>query len=289
VTQAAARLDALYLTLNGSFGGHAPAAEKLTIRVDPEWLPDEVLQQSRPQQAGANAVVVASPAAMLVPAEMIPSDVLLQSLVLALFSHSTKEAAAHYKTSPRWPNMYNGLRLWLIWEQELPLAVWRKPLVKWIFGDSQSAAGQKSLAVPEFARDLCEHHKLWMRSPLDIAVPVQCWLQAGGEEKIVAWRYRQPPLEIPLALLIYMPVQLENLSLWHNVLQPEPAAVAVTLATTLEYVGLTYGAKRVPLLLAAVPKHEAAETLIPAVLGVPLEEFESGWRDFLQEQYNIKP
>lgn len=287
VIQAAAQLDALYLALNASFGGHAPGAEKLTIRVDPEWVPEKVLQLSRPQQAGVSEIVVASPTAMLVPADLIPSDVLLQSLVLSLFSHFTEDSAAYHRLSSR--DMYNGLRLWLIWENEFPLAIWRKPLVKWVFDHSQSTAGQRAFAAPEFAHDLCEHHKLWVRSPIHIGVPVQCWSQDGGEEKIVAWRFRQPLLKIPLALLIDMPVPLDTLSMWHQLPEPEPAATAVALATTLEYVASTYGAERVPLLLAAVPEHERAETLIQAVFGLPLAEFESGWQDFLQEEYEIVP
>jgi hypothetical protein len=234
-------------------------------------------------------MVVASPAAMLVPAEWVAGDVLFQSLLFSLFNHFTEQAAAHYKLALRWPNMYNGLRLWLIWEQGLPLSVWRKPLVKLVFGNSLSAVGQKSFAVPEFAHDLCEDHRLWMRSPFDIALPVHCWSQDGIEENIVAWRYRQPQLEIPLSLLIYRSVQLDTLSKWYYVPHPEPGAAAVALATTLEYIAFTYGAERVPLLLAAVSEHEQAETLIPAVFGLPLEEFESGWRDFLQERYDIRP
>jgi hypothetical protein len=84
-------------------------------------------------------------------------------------------------------------------------------------------------------------------------------------------------------------VQLDNLSTSHYLPQPESAAAAVAVATVLEYVASTYGANHVPLLLAAVLEHERAETLIPAVFDLPLEEFESGWREFLQEQYDIKP
>ena len=287
VTEAAARLDAFYLTLNASFGGHEAVAEKLTIRVDPEWLPGKVLPHLTPQQAWASALVVASPSAMLVPVEVIPGDVLLQSLVLSLFSDFAKESAAYSKVSSR--EMYNGLRLWLIWENELPLAIWRKPLVKWVFGYSQSTAGQKAFAVPEFAHDLCEHHKLWMRSPLHIGVPIQCWSQEEGEERILAWRFRQSLLEIPLASQIYLPVPLDDLSVWHQLPEPEPTATAVALATTFEYVASTYGAERVLLLLAAVPEYEAAETLIPAVFGMHVAEFESDWRAFLFNRYGINP
>jgi hypothetical protein len=228
---------------------------------------------------------------MLVPAELPHGDVLLQSLVLNLSGLITTEAAARYKLSSRNINdgIYDGLRLWLIWENKLPLAIWRKPLVKWVFDHPQSTAGQGAFAVPEFAHDLCKHHKLWISSPLQIGVPVHCWSQKGGEEKIAAWGVHQPVQEVTLASLIRASVPLDDLSMWHVLPEPEPTATALVLATMLEYVASTYGVGYVPLLLAAVPEHEAAETLIPAVLGVPLAEFESGWRDFLQKEYDIVP
>jgi hypothetical protein len=43
------------------------------------------------------------------------------------------------------------------------------------------------------------------------------------------------------------------------------------------------------MLLTALPRHERWETLIPAVFGLSLEEFESGWRAFLEERYGIAP
>lgn len=60
-------------------------------------------------------------------------------------------------------------------------------------------------------------------------------------------------------------------------------ADAVALATVTEYVTTTYSAERLPLLLAAIPAHERWETLIPAVFGVSLAEFEEGWHTYLAE------
>jgi hypothetical protein len=44
----------------------------------------------------------------------------------------------------------------------------------------------------------------------------------------------------------------------------------------------------VPLLLAKIPQHKRAVTLIPAVFGVPQSEFERGWHAFLVERYGLQ-
>lgn len=80
----------------------------------------------------------------------------------------------------------------------------------------------------------------------------------------------------------------EDLSLIHNKFLPEPGSDAIVLATVFEYVTATYDQEMIPRLLAAIPEHEQAETLIPAVFGVPLADFAQGWRAFLMERYALE-
>ena len=61
----------------------------------------------------------------------------------------------------------------------------------------------------------------------------------------------------------------------------------LSMATVVEYAASTYGADLLPVLLAELPKHKSAETLIPAVFGVSRKEFESGWKAFLVEHYDV--
>ncbi len=159
--------------------------------------------------------------------------------------------------------------------------------MKWVFGDSEQAGSQGAFAAPEFAHDLCDHHKLWMRSPLDLSVPILCWQQPRSEERLVAWRFHQPVEEVSLASLIYMPMQIDDISTRKHLSPSDPGVAAVGLATLYEYVASTYGVDRIPLLLAAIAQHERAETLIPAVFGLSLTGFDRGWQTFLAERYNI--
>jgi hypothetical protein len=58
----------------------------------------------------------------------------------------------------------------------------------------------------------------------------------------------------------------------------------VGLTTVLDYVVATYGRQQLPMLVGALGEHKRWETLIPAVFGVPMEEFERGWQGYLAEQ-----
>jgi hypothetical protein len=219
----------------------------------------------------------------LAPVELPPDELLAQSLFLALFDKLAGKVSKEYNLAPQWLPLRNGLQLWLVWEQKLPLAMWRESLVQWTLGDSDPAA-----QAPIFAHDLCVYHQLWMRSPLEAGVPIQCLQQANTTERIVAWRYRQPPMELTLPSLA--DVQLRSTDVDLNLMKEpaESAASGVAWATVLEYATSTFGAGKLPVLLAALPKYESWDTLVPAVFGLPLAEFESGWRAFLKARYGIE-
>jgi hypothetical protein len=55
----------------------------------------------------------------------------------------------------------------------------------------------------------------------------------------------------------------------------------IALATLLDYAVTTYGRKETDTLWAVLHEHKTWETLIPAVFGVPVEEFEAGWQAYL--------
>jgi hypothetical protein len=198
VAQAAARLDSLYLQLYSSFFADVPTTEKVAVVIDPEWTIGWAIHPIMLPKA----LTIPSPAATLRPADLPLGDLLLQSAMLALFAHLAEQATERYNLSSEQLGVYSGLRLWLIWEHELSLAVWREPLVKWVFRDPTVAVGPTGFVVPTFAHDLCSHHSLWMDAPVDISVPVLCWLQSDGEEVITAWRYYKLPVPLPLASLL---------------------------------------------------------------------------------------
>jgi hypothetical protein len=66
-------------------------------------------------------------------------------------------------------------------------------------------------------------------------------------------------------------------------------ATAVALATVLEYAAATYGPEHIPVLVAEAGRDELWATLIPAVFGVSVDEFETGWQSYLAQQYGVHP
>ena len=284
VEDAAERLDALYLALHSTFFPEPPGDEKLVIEIDPTRIPGQMSWQTPSQ----GSIVLASPVATLAPVELTAADLLAQSLMLALFDQLADEARLRYDLLSHWQSLRNGLRLWLIWEQELPLAVWREPLVKWVFWDSQITTGHKFPPEPEFAHDLCVHHQLWMRTPLDVVVPVTCFSKRGSEEKIISWRYPYPPpQDFPLPLHVSVPVFMQSEGTWEPRQSPEVPAAEIALATVVEYAATTFGPDRLPVLLAALSQHEEWEAVLQTTFGLSLAEFDSGWRTFLAERYGI--
>ncbi len=219
---------------------------------------------------------------------MAEDDLLVQSLVLVLFDQIADQATQRYALPSHWLPLRSGLRLWFIWSQKLPLGSWHRPLVQWTLGGTTNAGTQESVSVPEFAHGLCAQHHLWMLSPVEIGVPVACLPQDNAGEEIVTWRYPYPPpLEEPLPIPADVPPLAQDDSLWHSRLRLSPLAAPVVLETVVEYVTTTYGSERMPVLLAALPHHTSWETLLPAVFGVSITEFERGWRAFLADRYGI--
>ena len=169
-------------------------------------------------------------------------------------------------------------------KQHVSWGMWKSALLN----DPTGAPGGDAYRAPDFARELCDHHHLWMLTPLDVAVPILCWEGSDGQSRISAWRYHHALHDYSLNELLYTSaVPLDNNGIYQDLLLTEPGPYAIVLATALEYVATTYGAEEVPRLLSAIPAHATADTLIPALFGVSLAEFEQGWRLFLIERYEL--
>ncbi len=277
IVQAAAQLETLYPLL--------PDGEKLRIVVDPKQAPGVRILGKR----AVTGIGVASPNATLVPSELAASDVLLQSMVVALYSRIIIKTLTNNTRSRRFFYLSYALRLWFIWEHELPLAVWRKPLVQWILEEPGEIPRSSLFDAPAFAHDLCVHHSIWMHSPLAIGIPILCWQSRDGEEMITAWPYRNSISNSSFNTLIYaQAVNMGDMDTGHDAPLPQPGPHEIVLATAFEYMTARYGEGSVPRLVAAIPEHERADTLIPALFGISLDEFTQGWRAFLAERYELE-
>ncbi len=282
VVQAAPRLDELAPMISRLFNEKLKVDHKVAIVVDPEHAPGIILPESEPQ----SRLTVTSPTAALVPSDMAAGDVLLQALVIALFKQLGSETAADDYVSINSLRLRSGLRLWFIWEQQLPLKVWQEPLLQWILEGATNTQMRNAHNVPDFAHDLCAHHSVWMISPLEVDVPILCWQGSDGEAKLSAWPYPHMIADLLLGSLLYGGIaNMDTISQSADMLLPGPGPYEILTATVFEYVSATYGRGMILPFLAAIPKHHRAETLIPAVFGVPLASFTEGWHEFLNERY----
>ena len=161
----------------------------------------------------------------------------------------------------------SALRLWEFWQSDAPLAEWKDEIV------NMEMRGNSDLDnLSAHYDDICQAYRLWNLSPSSMSLPLTC---------DSAWRESYPTSAM-----------LETLN---GLLAPgiycTPEGVAcmeayeVGLTTVLDYIVATYGRNQLPRLVGALGEHERWETLIPAVFGVPIEEFESGWQTYLADHY----
>jgi hypothetical protein len=274
------KMDALYTTMLRNFGlPHTPGAEKLVIEVSVTHPPG----LNTPQPASNARFIVASPALYLAPVELTDADLLAQSLALLLLDDVIAQASERFALDSTWQPMLSALRLWQVWDLDMPLAIWRKEVVKWVYHDlSFSLAGQP-VVLPDHYTELCAAHKLWMPHPLALNIPLGCTKLDWGGWYWAQWGPRASPTRLDR---FFMPQP----NAW--AMQPFPVShpgQTVALATLVEYAVATYGRERLPALVAGLGQHERWETLIPAVFGVTAAEFEAGWQAHLAAHYGVSP
>ncbi len=92
-----------------------------------------------------------------------------------------------------------------------------------------------------------------------------------------------------------MPMRLPVLSVVPPPLvDPEETQVTgwqqnVVAKTITDYMIATYGRGSLARLLDGMHQHDSWQSLIPAVFGISMEEFESGWQAYLAAQYTLPP
>jgi hypothetical protein len=125
---------------------------------------------------------------------------------------------------------------------------------------------------------LCRIYRIWQISPLDLRIPLTC-----NEQHDLAV-YNLPAQAHPDLLL----PQQESFANGTSVLVHAFGNVVI-VETIIEYVSVAYGREQLPLLLETSGQHASPETLIPAVFGVTLAEFEAGWQRYMAENYGVTP
>lgn len=285
VRSVAPTIDALYTTLWGHLG--------LPIRLMPDKLVVHVTLEQLPGQAPLlfdtrRSIRVPSPARYLAPVALSDADLLAQSIALPLLAHGLAEAREQYQIGPAWQPLVDGLYLWQVWELALPLASWRETLVKWQYRDLPATRPEEALPLPLHYQELCAAHKLWLRSPQQIHIPLVC---AGRHREDGQWRAWRAAAPLTHLAQLAVPSPLMGGEGVSSVIGPSfftnHPGQTVALATLVEYAVETYGLASLPALVAGLGDADSWDTLLPAVFGVSTAEFETGWQTYLTDQYDL--
>jgi hypothetical protein len=281
VIAVSSQIGILYQTMQRNFA--------LPVAPDPEKLVIDVSLTARPGQTDArfqppDLFTVSSPVLYNAPVALSDADLLAQSIALRLLNLVMAQASEQHGIGAAWQPLMNGLELWQLWDLELPLAIWREDVVKWLYLDLPANRSGEAVLLPPHYPALCTMHKLWMPYPVQIHLPLVCGGQVREEAQIRRWDALDPPthlhqLAAPAPADAYLGLSAANRTAY--------SGQAVALATLAEYAVATYGRERLPALVAGLGQYESWETLIPTVYGVSAAEFEAGWRAYLAEQYGI--
>jgi hypothetical protein len=281
VTAAAPQIEALYTTLKGNFGWASPTgAEKLVVQVSVTQTPADTLAWYRLPEP----LRVPSPAVYRAPVEVTDAALLEESITLPLVNYVLAQASERHAIGAAWQPLVKGLRLWQVWDLDLPLASWRADIVKWVYIDLPTNQAGQSFVLPEHYTALCAAHQLWMPSPLQLHIPLVCADLDWEEWYWASWDARTPlthldQLAVPVRSNAESMIQRSILERLNQPSQP------VALATLIEYTVATYGRERLPNLVAGLGHYDSWDTLLRVVYGVSPDEFEAGWQAYLATHY----
>jgi hypothetical protein len=283
IISVAPQVEEIYTTIRRNFGlPIKPGAEKLVIDVSVTQPPGFIYSWIR-LPGGPRGLRVPSPSLYRAPVELIDAELLAQSIVLPMFAHLLPEVIDYHQIGMGWQPMVSSLELWQLWDLDLPLSNWRDEVVQWVYVDLPAAKLGETIPLPGRYTALCAAHKLWMRSPLQIHVPLLC-VQLGHEEEYYPqWEARNPPLRLD-ELAAPFDSEYSSAATTNRVVH---AGRIVALTTLVDYAVATYGRERLPTLVAGLGQHANCDTLIPAVYGVSPAEFEVGWQAYLAAHYGV--
>jgi hypothetical protein len=208
---------------------------------------------------------------------------LAHSIALPLLERVLAQASEQYAIRAPWQPLLDGLRLWQVWDLDLPLAAWQEEVVTWVYADLPTTRPGQTVVLPARYKALCAAHHLWLPSPVQIEIPLLCAKLAWEDLLLSPWGWYDP-----LTRLAQLGVPLRP-----GKYREEPDSLrlvrhpghTVAQATLVEYAVATSGRERLPGLVAGLGHYASWDTRLPAVLGVSAAEFEAGWQVYLATHY----
>jgi hypothetical protein len=292
--EAALALDAIYTRLCQDLGLSPTVGEKIIVEIltDPTTESDLYI--------AGNRLGISSFALHQMPVEFSEAEVLVQLVKVAFARHLLNEVAAIWiKDVDRsldwaWGPLLTGLHLWLAQDQEGFLDEQYHDLVGWYYREGKGVHMYEAESLPSDYQMLCQICRMLGVDARNLAIPFDCLadLKIDG-----ASYYILPPLTTTLRDLdSFYPVPVmtailddQALASYHTyangILFYSFMGTNIASFTLIDYAVETYGRETLPVLMDALGTHPHWITVIPAVYGVSVAEFEAGWRSYLQEKY----
>ena len=291
VVEAASALDTFYARLHQDLGRMQPEMrEKVIVEVMPSY---DLVRQGLPV-ARADPIQVLSPNRLQIPVSLSDTEALVLSVRLALVYRLLPVTEADWLATGNqsvgwwWPPLTEGLRLWLLWDDDPLLTQWRPDILTWYFAGSCQTCSPQTQMVPESYQEFCQAFAMVRLHPRELSIPFSCARFFGDIDVVPNLHFSSPIPPAPLSSLAALsvpdgiPARMET-----ELLQRSYSRQVVSMAMLLEYTAHTYGRELIPELLAAFGAHERWENLVPAVFDVSAETFEFRWRGYLQDQYEM--
>ncbi len=271
------RLEQFYRTIQQDVGVAIPSTPLIHINL----TMTRTLEGAPYHPRLLTAIPVPSPT-LYPSSEWRADELLAQSLALPLLDHTLALAVRQYKFDvARYP-LLDGVRLWQLWESDLPLARWKPVLVQWIYVTLPAQTTTEYLPLPAEYSALCAAHQLWMAYPVQLQIPLMCQGMDESPRRLSYSMIRQAPSRLPL---LDHPIYLdEEVDAAGQRTVPRHPGHAIAVATVIDYVNQRYGRAYVPQLIAAWGSDAPWDTLVPTLFGVTAAEFERDWQTFLTEQ-----
>jgi len=282
IAAVAPRMEEIYATLRRDFALPASSTRpKLNITVSAT----RTLESSpyRPQRFAD--LIVQSPA-LYPPTPSTQADLLAQSMVLLLIDHALGQAVEKHAIGTAHEPMVDGLRLWQLWNLDLPLAQWRPMLVRWIYVGLPAAELGQPLPLPQRYDAFCAAHSLWMTQPAQLRIPLLCSEVDSSPWRMTRQVVQHPPRRLPM---LNVPIYLDEYADAQGRTRPAShPGEAIAVATLIDYIVTTYGRDHVPSLVVNLGRYDTWLELTPAIFGATATELETGWQQHLAQMVELR-
>jgi len=279
VATVAPQIEALYTSLRYNFG--LPIAYGLAKRVINVSMTQQLGLVSPPSHL-VEELSVPSPAIYPVPLELTDAQILAQSLVLPLLDDVLTQAIKRHAIRSPWPPLLNGLRLWQVWDLNLPsLGHWQREVVKWLYVNRSASRTVDREMLPGHYPAFCTAHQQWLPN---LHIDLLCREQERQLSVFSARRPQAALIQLDLLTLVKAPGEQREQTGSSEFASP---GQTIALATVIEYAVATYGRARLPALVAGLGQHKSWNTLLPAVYGVSPTAFEAGWQAYLVAHHGV--